>query len=102
MMRACKDFQCVDVSYTTRMPSVQELKTRHLLSFRRARVAGSRRFDTSAIKYNGGTKNEWFVYFRRSMYMGSPSTTLVRCRNEPVNDINRPPKDAYTVLLVSQ
>ena len=37
-------------------------------------------------------------YLRTRRYTGSPKTMLVKWRYEPVSDIRRPPKDAYTVL----
>lgn len=40
-------------------------------------------------------------YFRIRRYTGSPRTTFVMCRNDPVSDISKPPNDAYAVLRKS-
>lgn len=40
-------------------------------------------------------------YFRISKYTGSPKTTFVMCRNDPVRDMSKPPNDAYAVLYRS-
>ena len=37
-------------------------------------------------------------YLRINRYTGSPRTTFVICRNDPVSDMSNPPNDAYAVL----